>query len=84
MEGENVTLPTILAGLDTGITLHDPESGAILDINDQLEQLYGYSEKEMQTISVEDYTAPSTQFTQVEALRRIRAAANGDPQSFEW
>lgn len=84
MVGQDISLPTILSGLNTGITLHDPETGAVLDINDQLEQLYGYSASEMRTMTVEDYTAPSTRFTQAEAVRRIRAAAAGDPQSFEW
>jgi len=78
------TLPAVFDDLDVGITLHDPETGAVLDVNEPLERLYGYSVDELRVMTVEDYTAPSTQFTQERAVEKIRAAAEGDPQVFEW
>lgn len=78
------TLPPIFDDLRVGITLHDGETGAILDGNERLAELYGYSIAELRSMRVEDYTAPSTKFTQNEAVRRIRAAADGEPQRFEW
>lgn len=85
MDGSpNVRLPAEFDDLDVGITLHEPTTGAILDVNDRLERLYGYSAAELREMRVEDYTAPSTTFSQEEAVRRIRAAADGDPQVFEW
>ncbi|WP_436906667.1 PAS domain-containing sensor histidine kinase [Halosimplex marinum] len=79
-----VTLPPAFDDLDVGITLHDPESGAVLDVNESLERLYGYSTAELREMTVGEYTAPSTKFTEAEATRRIRAAAEGERQSFEW
>ncbi|QLH84514.1 PAS domain-containing sensor histidine kinase [Halosimplex pelagicum] len=79
-----VTLPSAFDDLDVGITLHDPESGAILDVNERLERLYGYPAAELREMSVGEYTAPSTKYTEAEATRRIRAAAAGERQSFEW
>jgi len=70
--------------LEIGITIHDPETGAILDVNQRLEDLYGYTRAELLEMSVEEYTAPSTTFTQAESVERIRAAATGDRQLFEW
>ncbi|WP_226008257.1 PAS domain-containing sensor histidine kinase [Natrinema salinisoli] len=84
MDNENVSLPSVLQDLKTGITLHEPETGAVLDGNTKLEELYGYSTDELQEMSVEDYTAPSTKFSQEEAVQRIQAASNGNTQSFEW
>ncbi|MEY7847768.1 ATP-binding protein [Natrarchaeobius sp. A-rgal3] len=84
MDTKNVKIPPILENMNIAITLHDPESGDVLDVNEQLEELYGYSKEELQAMSVEDYTAPSTKFTQEKAIRRIRAAASGTPQRFEW
>ncbi|MFP8951624.1 ATP-binding protein [Natrialbaceae archaeon A-arb3/5] len=81
---KNSSLPPILEDINTGITLHDPESGDILDVNSQLEHLYGYPKNELQTMTVEDYTASASRFTQEEAVRRIQAAANGNSQTFEW
>ncbi|WP_256297824.1 ATP-binding protein [Haloarchaeobius salinus] len=79
-----VRLPEEFSALTTGVTLHDAETGTVLDGNDALERLYGYSVSELREMEISDYTAPSTKFTQSEALRRIRAAAGGDPQSFDW
>lgn len=80
----NVRLPPLFDDLDTAITLHDPETGAIFDGNDQLSRLYGYPIEELRTMDVGEYTAPSTRFSQEIATERIRAAAAGDPQVFEW
>ncbi len=80
----NTSLPDLLSNLNVGITLHHPETGAILDINPRLEELYGYPADELQQMEVEDYTAPNGKFTQQEAVNRIRAAAGGEPQKFDW
>ncbi|MDS0474673.1 PAS domain-containing sensor histidine kinase [Natrinema sp. 1APR25-10V2] len=77
-------LPRVFDDLQVGVTLHEPETGGILDINTRLEELYGYSRSNMREMEVGDFMATSTRFSQKEALRRIRAAANGDEQVFEW
>ncbi|MBZ6495788.1 PAS domain-containing sensor histidine kinase [Haloterrigena longa] len=84
MVGQNVSVPGIFDGMTVGITVHDPETGEIIDMNERVEQLYGYSKSELRTMSIEEYTAPSSQFTKKEAVDRIRTAARGDPQTFEW
>ncbi|WP_254523733.1 PAS domain-containing sensor histidine kinase [Natrinema caseinilyticum] len=85
MEGDrNADLPGVFDDIDTGIVLRDPETGAVLDTNDQVERLYGYSRSELLEMEIEEYTAPSTRFSQDEAIERIRSAAAGEPQTFEW
>ena len=79
-----VDLPPLLNDLDIGITLHDAETGAILDANDRLVALYGYPRQQLLQLDVEDFTPPSTKFTQQEAITRIQAAADGSSQNFEW
>lgn len=81
---EDVTLPTAFDDLGLGIVLHDPETGTTLDVNEQVEQLYGYSRSAILEMEVGDYTAPSTKYSQTEAVDRIRAAAAGESQVFEW
>lgn len=81
---EAVRLPAILDDLEVGINLHDPETYEILDANPRLEELYGYSAEELRTMEIGDYTAPSTRFSQEEAVRRIRYAADGERQEFDW
>ncbi|WP_137288811.1 PAS domain S-box protein [Natronorubrum halophilum] len=81
---KEVKLPSTFDDLDTGITLYDPQTGTVLDVNEELEQLYGYSTEELQGMAVEDYTAPSTEYSQEKAVRQIQAASDGNPQVFEW
>ena len=80
----NETISTVFDDLEIGITLHDPETGAIAGVNSRLEELYGYTEAELREMSVADYSATDEGFTQVDAERRIQAAAEGEPQAFEW
>ncbi|WP_226008251.1 PAS domain-containing sensor histidine kinase [Natrinema salinisoli] len=81
---ENVMLPESFDDLDVGITLRNPNTGELIDMNGQVEELYGYSRPDLLEMSLGDYTAPSTKFSEEEAIRRIRLAASGDSQVFEW
>ena len=78
------TVSTVFDDLEIGITLHDPETGAIVGVNSRLEALYGYSEAELLGMEVADYSASDEGFTQADAEARIEAAAAGEPQAFEW
>jgi PAS domain S-box-containing protein len=64
--------------------LHQPDTGDILDVNQRLETIYGYSTDELRRMDVEEFSANTHPFTQTEAERRIQAAAEGTPQQFEW
>jgi PAS domain S-box-containing protein len=77
-------LPNEFDTLRVGIMLHDPETGEILDANQRLEELYGYSVETLREMQFEEFSANTYSYTQAEAGRRIAAAAEGTPQSFEW
>jgi len=77
-------ISAVFDDLEIGITIHDPETGAIVGVNSRLEELYGYSEAELTEMTVADYTATDEGFTQADAETRIQAAADGEPQTFEW
>ncbi len=70
--------------LDVAVMLHAGETGAILDVNRGSERVFGYSKAELLSMEIGDFTAPSPQFTHEDGVRRIRAAAAGDPQVYEW
>jgi len=84
MEKKTPSLPSIVDRLNAGVTLHEPETGVILDVNNQVEQLYGYSASELRGMFVGDITASSQRYTEADALDRIHAAADGNSQLFEW
>lgn len=83
-ESADARLPAIFDDLDVGINLHDPATNEILDANDRLEEIYGYSADELRTMGIGEYTAPSTRFSQETAIQRIQRAASGEPQTFDW
>jgi PAS domain S-box-containing protein len=81
---DRISPPAILNTLDIAVTIHHPETGAILGVNTTKEQLYGYSENELLDMTVGDYSSDESKYTHEQATELIRAAANGTPQSFEW
>jgi PAS domain S-box-containing protein len=81
---DGVTLPDEFDTLRVGTVLHDPETGAILDANPQLEELYGYPAETLREMRFEAISANTYPETQAAVDRRIAAAAEGTPQSFEW
>ncbi|APX00216.1 histidine kinase (plasmid) [Halobiforma lacisalsi AJ5] len=76
-------LPPFLDSLETGISIHDPETGTILDVNDQFEEIFGYSLTALREQPMATFTAPSMQMTSEEVHQHVRSAATGEPQSFE-
>lgn len=66
------------------IFIHAIDSGAILDVNRTMLQMYKYGLEEVRNLSVEDLSAGTSGYTQDDALRLIRRAVQGDPQIFEW
>ena len=66
------------------IFIHDAATGAILDVNRKMEEIYGYTAEEARNLRVEQISSDQPPYTQDYALTRIRQAAAGEPQLFEW
>lgn len=77
-----VSLPNLLEQLEIPVVVHDIESGEILASTAAIEALYGYSEGELQTMTIADLSAED--FTQSDAMDLIQAAADGESPEFEW
>lgn len=77
-----VNPPEVLDDLSIGLLLHDPTTTSIVYANEYAEDLFGYSASELQTMGVGAVSADG--YTQAEAAQRVRAAADGTPQRFEW
>lgn len=70
--------------LHVGVALYDPDAGAVLDANDRLESVFGFSTAELRELSVGTYTANTHAFSADEFLDRLRASAAGEQQEFVW
>ncbi|WP_435069432.1 PAS domain-containing sensor histidine kinase [Haloplanus sp. C73] len=68
----------------TGIALYDPTDGSILDANERLEAMFGYTTSQLRDLSVAEYTANTHPYSESEFQDRLQASAAGDPQKFTW
>ena len=66
------------------IFVHDVDTGAILDANQKATEMYGYTAKELQAMSVGDISESREPYSQEEALRRLHEARDGASQLFTW
>jgi PAS domain S-box-containing protein len=65
------------------IFVHDAATGAILDVNQTALDMFSYSREELLNLPGDEFRAGAASSHQ-EAVRRIRLAAAGNPQVFEW
>ena len=77
-------VPDILDDVDISVIIHDPETGELLDVNASATELYGYPKATFLELDVGDFSASAADFTQERAVELIRAAAAGEPQTFDW
>lgn len=75
---------TIYDSVNDAIFVHDAATGAILDVNQRTCELYGYSRAEILARDSGALSAGEPPYDQATALERMRQAAAGTPQVFEW
>ncbi|HXX64318.1 MAG TPA: PAS domain S-box protein, partial [Bacteroidota bacterium] len=74
----------IFDSVNDAIVLQDAKTGAILEVNERMCQMYDCTHDEALKLSVTDLSLGSDPYDQSSALRWIKKAAAGRPQLFEW
>ena len=74
----------IFNAVNDAVFIHEIETGKILDANQKMCDMYGYSREEVRQLTVGDISSGKRPYTQEDALQWIWKAAEGDPQLFEW
>ena len=74
----------VFAKAEVGIGITDPETGTFEEVNRRWAEMLGYDVEEMNGKSVEAVSADDPRFGQEEAMERLRAAIEGEPQQFDW
>ncbi|MFC6873106.1 PAS domain S-box protein [Halobellus marinus] len=74
----------IYHSVNDAIFLHSAETGEILDVNETMCEMYGYSRAEARQLSIEDLSTGVPPYTQDTAREYLQKAAEGDPQIFDW
>lgn len=76
--------PELFQASTDAIFIHDPDTGAILDVNDSMLALYGFGMEEALRLKPEDCCLGVSPWTGREFQERISAAVHEGPQFFEW
>ena len=66
------------------IFIHDPNTGAILDVNDTMLRMYGFSREEALRLTPNESSLGSSPYSATEARSWMTKAVAEGPQMFEW
>jgi len=75
---------SIFDAVNDAIVINDIDSGGILEANPAMCAMFGYSVEELRQIGIGALSAGDASFTAADALARMRKAAAGEKQLFEW
>ncbi len=75
---------SIFNAANDAIFVHDANTGEILDANQRMCELYGYSVEEVRNLTIADLTFNGSSASQQAALKWVTRAAAGENQLFEW
>jgi PAS domain S-box-containing protein len=75
---------TIFNTTNEAIFVHDARSGYILDVNDRMLEIYGYTREEALSVEIGDLSEGISPYSQAEAAENLRKALFEGPQVFEW
>jgi PAS domain S-box-containing protein len=75
---------SIFNAANDAVFVHETETGRILDVNNKMCEMYGYTREEVGHLNVKDLSSGISPYTEEDALKWIKKATDGDPQIFEW
>ncbi len=74
----------IFNSTNDALFVHDAYTGAILEANQTVETMYGYTREEVFFMNLQDLSAGEPPYSVNEAITYIRKAVEGGPQTYEW
>lgn len=75
---------TIYDSVNDAIFIHDSETGAILDVNARMCEMFGYTQDEARQLDMDALSSGTEGFTGGNAVASIRSAQPGSRKLFEW
>ncbi len=70
--------------VNEAVLIHDAETGTILDVNESMLAMYGYSRDEIPMLTPEAMCVEEEPYTASDALKWLRRATSEGPQLFRW
>lgn len=84
LRGSEERFRAIFDSVNDAIFIQDPASGAILDVNQKMCEMYGYAREELLDLDIVAISLGKPPYVQKEIMKLIKRAAKGAPQLFEW
>jgi len=84
LQASEMNYRSIFNSVNDAIFVHDLATGSILDVNDRMCEMYGYTAEEIRFFSVEGISSGQFPYTIERAGQLIKLAAAGEPQLFKW
>ncbi len=75
---------TVFNSINDVIFIHDSQTGTILDVNEKVVELFGYTHSEAVLLDIQAISSGIPPFTQQDGLQWIGKAVSQGPQHFEW
>ncbi len=75
---------TIFEGVNDAIFVHDAQTGAIVDVNAKMTEMFGYSREEARRLNPAHASADTPPYTSEDAMAWIAKAREGESPMFEW
>jgi PAS domain S-box-containing protein len=74
----------IFNNVTDAIFIHDAATGKIVDVNQTMCRLFGFTREEALALKAGDASLNSPPYSEAEAMEWMRRAAHGTPQIFDW
>ena len=79
-----MTYQNIFNAVNDAIFVHDFNDGKILNVNQKMLEMYGYTKEEVFQLDIESISEGIPPFSRVEADKNIQKAARGEEHIFDW
>lgn len=75
---------SIFNAVNDAIFVHEMETGAIIDVNQKFNEMFGYTVEEARQLDMSTFSSGIPPYTSDNAQQWIAKAVAGQPQLFEW
>jgi len=75
---------TIFESVNDAIFIHERNTGAILDVNPRMSEMFGFTREEARQLELSTLSSGEPPFTLEGAIERVRSARSDDRLLFEW
>jgi PAS domain S-box-containing protein len=77
-------LKAVLDSIHDAVIVHDLDTGAIIDVNQRMGEMYGVSREEAMSLTIGDISQGEPPYSQADAVKWLNRSREQGPQTLEW